>query len=92
MKNEKIIGLEIVSDVFKSTDNTGRACFALAGVFTLHDGRKVGTTITSQRKRDLPRVVESERGYINNGALSATFDEHGQYFGTRTEVYIGPAK
>lgn len=97
MTQFKITHLELVGDV---QDIGAAACKALppgrryrykqAGVHTLEDGRKVGTTVRAQTKPKLQERITKRHSEIAQGQLAAEFDAAGEYSGTVLMLYISP--
>lgn len=95
MTKIKITHLELVGDV---QDIGAAACKALppgrrfryeqAGVHTLADGRKVGTSIHAQTKPKLQERIADRHRDITKGRLAAEFDDRGEYSGLSLTFHI----
>lgn len=97
MTKIKITHLELVGDV---QDIGAAACKALppgrryrykqAGVHTLADGRKVGTSIHAQTKPKLQERIADRQREISEGRLAAEFFDTGEYAGLSLTLHIRP--
>lgn len=67
---KRVTALTITGAPYKSTDNTGRACFAVDGVYTIENGETSKTRVTTTRKKDLAARIARKQASATNGEIT----------------------
>lgn len=90
MKETKVI--EVVVDpsaaVTKGFSIRGKV-FAVEATAKLADGTEVKYHIDSERKKNLPRAIERDQESAKAGAMKASFNEKGEFWGMVKTYMIG---
>ncbi|HXJ59204.1 MAG TPA: hypothetical protein VNU68_21295 [Verrucomicrobiae bacterium] len=77
--------------IYKGMTNCGRPGFSLDVVYTLADGRKQRSTVSSERKKNVLAALERERRAAAAGSMTANFNDKGEFWGTTQKWTIGSA-
>lgn len=90
MQDIKIASVEIPagSTIAKTMGYHG-PCFAIPAVFTLEDGRKLNSSITSQKKKNVMERVNRTNDSAKAGSFFACFNEKGEFWGTKSVMSFG---
>ena len=67
---KKVISFTVTGEAYKSTDNTGRPCFAVDGEYLTQCGERSKTRATSQTKKRLPDAIASKTKAASNGEIT----------------------
>lgn len=69
--------------------SAGRIAFHLDVVYHLEDGQTIKSSVSSQKKKDLPRALQRDQTAAANRSFWATFGEDGSFHGTKQAWRIG---
>lgn len=80
----------IVNDVkpIKGMTHSCRPGFIIPVNLVLEDGRTIPTVLSSEKKKDLPLMIERTHARINQGQMFVNFDDNGQFWGTVTKFMM----
>ena len=89
MPDIKITKLTVkTGDIYKRPCHRGTE-FAVDVTHTLEDGRTIDSHVSSERKKNVMARVAREEQAISAGAMSACFNDKGEYWGTSTHYTLG---
>lgn len=74
--------------IFKTVTNTGRLGFGINVLYTLEDGQTIKSTIARERKKNVLPAIERERQSIAAKAMTANFNDAGEFWGTTTRYNL----
>ena len=89
MPDIKITKLTVKTGVIYKRPARRGTEFAVDVTYTLEDGRTIDSHIGSDRKKDVPTNITIEEEAIAAGAMSACFNDKGEYWGMSTRYTIG---
>lgn len=75
----------------KGINYSGRPAFIMDVEYTLEDGRKIQSTESAVRKKDLPRALERAQQAADGKCFLANFNDAGEFWGTTQKWRIGGA-
>jgi len=89
MKEIPIITITpVTGTIYKGMTMSGPG-FILDVAYTLADGRTFPSTTSCRKKKDVPSALARDQRNATAGAFKATFNEHGEFWGTVSICHIG---